>query len=733
MNINSIRLFLVALLAVLLLPALLLEQPSGQASAAAEAPVTLSPQPKHRFASRLASRFMTSYHYRSPELDTEFSRRVFDQYLSVLDPNRMYFTAADIEALSEYSDYMADAVRTADLEPAYDIFNRYVKRSDERIAHALSLLEGGFDFSIDESYRFDRSEQPWAESTEELDELWRKRVKNDWLRLKLADQSEDEIVETLTERYKNLRRRIHEFNSEEVFSFFMNAFTRSIEPHSSYMSPRTSENFEISMRLSLDGIGAMLQRETEYTTVMEIVPGGPADLDGRLQSGDRIVGVGQGDDGDIVDVIGWRLDDVVDKIRGERDTVVRLEVLPADTGLSGPAKVIRIVRNEVKLEEQAASSKVIELPAGDGVRRIGVIEVPVFYVDFEGRSRNQPNYRSSTRDVRRLINELKGQDIEGLIIDLRGNGGGALVEATTMTGLFIDTGPVVQVRDSRGKVELKSDNEPGMAWEGPLSVLVDRRSASASEIFAAAIQDYGRGVIIGEPTFGKGTVQNLINLDNMARGEDAQLGQLKLTMAQFYRVVGGSTQNKGVVPDIRLPTPGNPEEYGESSLDFAMPWAEIDATEYQPVADLQTLIELARHRHEMRLESDEELVELVSDLAEWEADSQRDSISLLESERRREMEEAEARRADRFGADESMAMADETGLDNGDAAAPESDEPKADKKADSESAQGEESGQGQTEDEKEDDEDIYLRETARILSDLIDLDQERLLAHRQTP
>ncbi|MEE4304483.1 MAG: carboxy terminal-processing peptidase [Wenzhouxiangella sp.] len=721
MNINSIRLFLVSLLAVLVVPALLLQQPAGQASAAAETAVSLSPEAKHRFASRLASRFMTSYHYRSPELDTEFSRRVFEQYLSVLDPNRMYFTAADIEALSEYSDYMADAVRTADLEPAYEIFNRYVERSDERIAHALELLEGGFDFSVDEDYQFDRSEEPWAMSAEELDELWRKRVKNDWLRLKLADQSDEEIVETLTERYENLRRRIHEFNSEEVFSFFMNAFTRSIEPHSAYMSPRTSENFEISMRLSLEGIGAMLQRETEYTTVMEIVPGGPADLDGRLQSGDRIVGVGQGDDGEIVDVVGWRLDDVVDKIRGERDTVVRLEVLPADTGLSGPSKVIRIVRNEVKLEEQAASSEVIELPAGDDTRRIGVIRVPVFYVDFEGRSRNEPNYRSSTRDVRKLINELKGQDIDGLIVDLRGNGGGALVEATTMTGLFIDTGPVVQVRDSRGKVELKTDNEPGMAWEGPLGVLVDRRSASASEIFAAAIQDYGRGVIIGEPTFGKGTVQNLINLDNMARSEDTQLGQLKLTMAQFYRVVGGSTQNKGVIPDIRLPTAGDPDEYGESALDFAMPWAQIDPTEYEPVADLEPLIDLARHRHEMRLESDEELVALVEDLTEWEADSHRESISLLESERRQEMEEAEARRAERFGADDGMAMADDAGQDEAETAADSSEDG---------NAQDEERSEDDGQDE---DEDLYLEETARILSDLIDLDQERLLAHRQTP
>ncbi|MDZ7789211.1 MAG: carboxy terminal-processing peptidase [Xanthomonadales bacterium] len=721
MNINTIRLFLVSLLAVLVVPALLLPQPSGQASAAAESAASLSPEPKHRFASRLASRFMTSYHYRSPELDEAFSERVFDQYLSALDPNRMYFTAADIEALSKYRPHMADSVRSADLEPAYDIFNRYIERSDERIEHALNLVEGGFDFTIDEDYNFDRSDSPWAESAEELDELWRKRVKNDWLRLKLADQDDEEIVETLKERYETLRQRIHEFNSEEVFSFFLNAFTRSIEPHSSYMSPRTSENFEISMRLSLDGIGAMLQRETEYTTVMEIVPGGPADLDGRLESGDRIVGVGQGDDGEIVDVVGWRLDDVVDKIRGERDTVVRLEVLPADTGMSGPPKVIRIVRNEVKLEEQAASSEIIELPKGDEVRRIGVIRVPVFYVDFEGRSRNEPNYRSSTRDVRKLINELKSEDVDGIVMDLRGNGGGALVEATTMTGLFIDTGPIVQVRDSRGKVELKTDNEPGMAWGGPLGVLVDRRSASASEIFAAAIQDYGRGVIIGEPTFGKGTVQNLINLDNMARGEDTELGQLKLTMAQFYRVGGGSTQNKGVIPDIRLPTPGDPDEYGESALDFAMPWAEIDPANYEPVADLEPLIDLARHRHEMRLETDEELVELLEDLAEWEDDSDRETISLLESKRRKEMQEAEDRRAERFGVDDSMAMADDEAQDE----APDSG---AEIEAETDTEGGEAEGE-----EEDEDEDLYLEETARILSDLIDLDQERLLAHRQTP
>jgi carboxyl-terminal processing protease len=698
----TLRISLIALLAVLAVPALL-QQPDSMASAAPAEPTRLEPEAKHRFASRLASRFMTSYHYRSPDMDEAFSERVFNQYLSVLDPNRMYFTAADIEKLSDYRPHMANAIKSADLEPAYEVFNLYVERVDERTEHALSLLEGRFDFTVDEEYHFDRSEDPWAEGSQELEEIWRKRVKNDWLRLKLADQEEDEIVETLSERYENLRRRIHEFNSEEVFSFFMNAFTRSIEPHSSYMSPRTSENFEISMRLSLDGIGAMLQRETEYTSVVEVVPGGPADLDGQLKEGDRIVAVGQGEDEEMVDVIGWRLDDVVDLIRGERDTVVRLEILPADTGLSGPSEQIRLVRDEVKLEEQAASKEIIDVPAGDETRRIGVVRVPVFYVDFEGRSRNQPNYRSSTRDVRRLVNELKDENIDGLLVDLRGNGGGALVEATTMTGLFIDTGPIVQVRDSRGHVKLETDNEPGMAWEGPLAVLVDRRSASASEIFAAAIQDYGRGVIIGEPTFGKGTVQNLIDLDNMARSEDTQLGQLKLTMAQFYRVAGGSTQNKGVVPDIRLPTPGNPEEYGESALDFAMPWAEIDATDYTPVADLQPLVELARHRHEMRLESDEELLELLKDMSEWEKNSGRDSISLLESVRREEMDEAEERRSDQFaGADDEL-------LADG---------------ADSEEADVDES-------EEEEEPDVYLTETSRILSDLIGLDRERLLAHRQ--
>lgn len=658
----------------------------------------LAPKTEHRFASRWATRIINAYHY-GGDRDSNLSESMFDQYLDLLDGNRLYFTAADIEDLKRYRPHLHESLKSADLEPAFDIFNRYVKRVSERTEHALALLEQGFDFTVEEEYRFDRLEMPWPSSDEELNEVWRQRVKNDWLLLKLADQDDEEIAETLTERYTNLDRRINEFNSEDVFQFFMNAYTRSIEPHSAYLSPRSVDNFEISMRLSLDGIGAMLQRETEYTTVMEVVPGGPADLDGRLKPGDRIVGVAQGDE-EFTDVVGWRLDDVVSLIRGERETLVRLQVLPSETGLSGPSQVIDIVRDEVKLEEQAARSEVIEVPAGDGVRRIGVVQVPVFYVDFQGRARNEPNYRSSTRDTRRLINELVEEGIDGLVIDLRGNGGGALIEATTMTGLFIDEGPVVQVRDSQGRVTMERDREPGMAWDGPLSVLVDRRSASASEIFAAAIQDYGRGVIIGENTFGKGTVQNLIDLDEFSRSDESRLGQIKLTMAQFYRINGGSTQRRGVVPDIMLPTAGDPEKSGESALDNALPWGEISPTEFSPVARLDGLVDLARERHEARLRSDEELQDMLAEIDAFEEQIDRKTVSLVESVRRAEMEEAEARRSNLY----AHATGDSSEDPDGDA-----DEGSDD----------------------EDQRDLYLIESARIMSDLIDLDDGLTrIAHR---
>ncbi|MFU8831073.1 MAG: carboxy terminal-processing peptidase [Wenzhouxiangella sp.] len=702
MKIKAHRILFVTLFAAALMPAAIF---LGTSQASVTEPVSglLSPKTEHRFASRLATRFISGYHYHRNNLEEDMSQRIFDQYLRLLDGNRLYFHAGDIADLERYRPHLHNALKSADLEPAFDIFNRYVRRVSERTDYAISLLEEGFSFDVDEEYRFNRTELPWAEDRDELDEVWRQRVKNDWLLLKLADQEDEQIAETLSQRYTNLGRRISEFNSEDVFQFFMNAYTRSIEPHSAYMSPRSVDNFEISMRLSLDGIGAMLQRETEYTTIMEIVPGGPADLDGRLQPGDRIVGVAQGDD-EMVEVIGWRLDDVVALIRGERETMVRLEVLPAETGLSGPSQTIDITRDQVRLEEQAAKSEIIEVPAGDETRRIGIITVPVFYVDFQGRALNEPNYRSSTRDTRRLINELKSEGIDGLVIDLRGNGGGALIEATTLTGLFIDEGPVVQVRDSQGRINLERDREPGMAWSGPLGVLVDRRSASASEIFAAAIQDYGRGVIMGETTFGKGTVQNLIDLDEFSRSENSRLGQIKLTMAQFYRIGGGSTQSKGVIPDIVLPSPGNPEDFGESALEFALPWGEIESTDYKPVADLSGLISLARDRHETRARDDAEFKDLFEELAEWEKESERETVSLLLEARKKEMAAAEERRSARF--------AHAAGPPNGGL---------LDEQADDEEAE-----------DSKDSGDLYLTESARILTDLIDLDRDKhLLAHHK--
>ena len=668
---------------------------TATATAVPETAAPLSPTTEQRYTTRLATRFLTSYHYQGKELDDELSERVFDQYLRLLDPNRMYFMAGDIEQLDRHRLRLDDALRTAEIEPAFEIFALYQRRVAQRIEYAKARLEGDseFDFKVEEDYRFNRSEADWAASAEELDEIWRQRVKNDWLGLKLAEREVDDIRETLVKRYGMISKRVSEFNGSDVFQLFMNAFATSIEPHSSYMSPRLAENFEISMKLSLDGIGALLSSDGEYVEIQEVVKGGPADMDGRLKAGDRIIGVAQGDES-VVDVVGWRLDDVVDLIRGERETRVRLEILPAETGLKGPAQILELVRNEVKLEEQAAKASIEQIETDSGPRKIGIIEVPVFYVDFRGRARNEPNYRSSTRDVRRLINEIRSQEIDGLVIDLRGNGGGALVEATTMTGLFIDEGPVVQVRDARGRVTIETDNEPGMAWDGPLAVLVNRSSASASEIFAAAIQDYGRGIILGEPTFGKGTVQNLFNLDNYVTDKDKQLGQLKLTMAKFFRINGGSTQERGVEPDIHLPSYGNPTEYGESSLDYAMAWSSIDSLEFKPLADLSPLLPGATMRH-MERRNSEEIRALIEDFERYDELEERTSVSLLESERRRQQEEAEQRRIARFGETEDLST-EEAAEDETDPHADPADQP-----------------------------DVLRTEAARILADLIELDRDQ--------
>jgi carboxyl-terminal processing protease len=673
--------------------------------------VLFKPSLEQRLRSNLATKFLANWHYKDTRLDDELSEKIFDRYLDLLDPNFSFFLASDIESFAPYRLKLDDALQHSDPSAAYDMFNVYVGRVQERVKFARAQLEQPMDFTIDESYLWDRSETKWAKSEDELNEFWRQRVKNDYLRLRLAGKEDEAIVETLDDRYENLDRRISELNSDDIFQFFMNAFAQSIEPHTAYMSPRSSENFEISMRLSLEGIGALLGRENEYTSIASVVPGGPADKEGSLKAGDRVTAVGQGHDGKMQDVVGWRVDDVVDLIRGPKHTVVRLEVLHEDVGIDGPTEIIEIVRDEVKLEEQAAKSRIIEIPGeNDEMVKVGVIDLPVFYLDFNGRAKNLPDYRSSTRDVRRLIDEMKAEGIKGLVVDLRNNGGGSLLEATTLTGLFIDEGPVVQVRNSSGRISTEEDTDPGMAWEGPLAVLVNRYSASASEIFAAAIQDYGRGLIIGETTFGKGTVQNLVDLDDYAPSSDSgKMGQLKITMAQFFRVNGGSTQNRGVEPDIHFPSAGDPEDYGERSLDNALPWTSIPTANYEREGDLDRMAAVTEFRYQDRISNNQEFGWLLSDVEEFNLNKDKKEVSLLESERRAEMDEDEAKRKARKAARESNGPL----LEESDALADAGEPPEA--AADDAEAAADE------EDEEDDRPDLLLRESARIVGDMIEL------------
>ncbi|WP_291184904.1 carboxy terminal-processing peptidase [Dokdonella sp.] len=607
----------------------------------------LKATPSQTEAAVWATRFLTRFHYKPTPLDDAMSEQIFKRYLDSLDGDKLFFTQSDIDKFAPYKDKLDDAIYDQDLAAPYAMFNIYEQRVAERVAYARAALAKGFDFAADENYQYDREKAPWAKDTAELDELWRKRVKNDWLRLKLASKSDKDIRDTLDKRYAAYLDRVRQLNSEDVFQTFMNAYASSIEPHTNYLGPRASENFDIAMKLSLEGIGAVLQRDDDYTAIREIVPGGPAALSGKLKVGDRVVGVGQGEHGQIVDVIGWRLDDVVEKIRGAKDTVVRLEVLPADAGPDGKHVTLALTRKKVSIEEQAAKKSIIEVKGGDHTRKIGVISLPTFYQDFDARRRGDRNYKSATRDVEKLLGELKTDKVDGVIVDLRNNGGGSLAEATDLTGLFIDKGPVVQVRNAGGQIEAEEDSNPGMAWDGPLAVLVNRASASASEIFAAAIQDYGRGLIVGEPTFGKGTVQNLVDLDDVAHNEKPTFGEVKMTIAQFFRINGGSTQLRGVTPDISFPLTVEAKDFGESSYDNALPWTSIEPAKYAPVADLKPVVPELLQRHDARVAKNVDWKNFEADLADIRKLRAEKTVSLNEQARRKERDDQEAKRKER--------------------------------------------------------------------------------------
>ncbi|MEE4108730.1 MAG: carboxy terminal-processing peptidase, partial [Halieaceae bacterium] len=608
-------------------------------------------------------------HYSKRRYDDELASEHLDNFIDSLDGGRMFFTAADIADFEVYRTKIDDDLRAGRLDAGLEIFNLYHERLLARLRDLLDTLPervAALDFTLDERYELDAESRPWAADAAELDERWRLQLKNQVLNLRLADKPEDEIIETLSRRYRNQLGRVEQYNGQDAFQIFANALTELYDPHTNYFSPRRSENFNISMRLSLEGIGAVLSSQDEYTRVARIVPAGPAAKQGRLQPSDRIVAVAQGDDGEYEDVIGWRLDEVVELIRGPKGSTVRLQVLPAKAGADAEREEIRIVRNEVKLEEQSAQKRIIEVPrgeAGEGTVRVGVIDIPTFYIDFEAMRRGDEEYKSTTRDVRRLLEELEEERVDGLIIDLRNNGGGSLQEANELTGLFIEYGPTVQIRHSSRRVWRDGKRLRSSYYDGPLLVMINRLSASASEIFAGAIQDYKRGLVVGDRSYGKGTVQTMVPLTE---------GQLKITESKFYRISGDSTQHRGVVPDIELPSLYDPEKIGESSLDHALDWDQINPVRHRRYSNVDALVPQLAELFDDRSRSNPEFRYLKDQIAV--ADTNRDitSVSLNEAVRRAEREEREARtlaienrRRDALGLD-PIASLDELGSDDSD-------------------------------------------------------------------
>jgi len=595
----------------------------------------LAPLPVHSNTTRNIVDALSSRHYVTTELNDLLSEQIYQGFLEDLDPSKSYLLASDIAEFDSLRYQLDDTLLRGDAKPAFIIFNRYHQRVLARFESILAQLEKGtdvFDFERDEFLELDREEAPWATNNAELDDLWRRRLKNAVLNLRLADKEPEKIQELLLKRYKNRLTRTRQTNSEDVYQLYMNAFTRTYDPHTQYFSPRTSENFNINMSLSLEGIGAVLQQEDEFTRVVSLVPAGPADKSKQVFPDDKIVAVAQGLEGEMIDVIGWRLDEVVQLIRGKKDTIVRLDVIPASSTDSSESKIVKIVRNTVKLEEQSAKSEIIEVEQFGHKRKIGVIDIPAFYIDFQALQKGEKDFKSTTRDVKVLLADLMAEGVEGVVIDLRNNGGGSLQEARTLTGLFIDRGPTVQIRSKSNRVDILNDRDIRTIYDGPLAVLVNRLSASASEIFAGAMQDYERGVIIGSQTFGKGTVQSLLPMNR---------GQLKLTQAKFYRISGESTQHKGIIPDISFPSNFDLDSIGESTLDGPLPWDQISATSFRTKQMIGPLVTELDRLHKARVTEDPEFTYMADAAAYRKVRAQQTAVTLNESQRLKEKEDSD--------------------------------------------------------------------------------------------
>ncbi|GAB4033097.1 carboxy terminal-processing peptidase [Spirosoma jeollabukense] len=608
------------------------------------------------------AKLLTQYHYRKVPLNDSLSSVVWDNYLKEVDGNKTYLLASDVASFEKYRYQIDDALINGDLTAAYDLYNLFRKRYAERSEFIKAQITKPFTFTADETFNTDREKAAWPKTVEEQNELWLKILKNQELELRLGNRKDSVVTATMKQRYANLDKAINRVKSADVFQIYMNSFAESLDPHTNYFSPNSADRFNQEMSQSLEGIGAMLQEDGEYIKITSVLPGGPAFKSNMLKTNDKIAGVAQGDNGAMVNTMNWQVDEVVKLIKGPKGTVVRLQVVSPDALAGAPPKEIRLVREKIKLEEQRAKKEVIEVSDNGKPFKIGVINIPMFYRDFEGARKREEGFSSTTSDVKKFIDELKGEKVDGIVIDLRDNGGGSLTEAIDLTGLFIPNGPVVQVRESNGETEVYTDPDPSVTYDGPMAVLVNRFSASASEIFAAAIQDYKRGIIVGGQTFGKGTVQTLVDLNRFLPKDPEKVGQLKMTIQKFYRINGSSTQHKGVTPDVQFPSAFSAEEYGESSQPSALPWDQIKSTRYEQsrAVDDKILARL-RDRFDQRLKSDPELKQLAQDLADFKKAKENTVVSLQEAKRRKERDEAERKRAAATKVSQVTTPIDETG------------------------------------------------------------------------
>ena len=640
----------------------------------------LKPSISQEKVETLVAKLLTTYHYRKVRLNDSLSSVVWDNYLKEVDNNKTYLLASDVAAFEKYRYQIDDALVNGDLTAAYDLYNVFRRRYQERADFIKQEVKKPFVFTADESFNTNREKAAWPKSVEEQNDLWRKILKNQALELKLGNRKDSAVAATMNQRYTNLDKAINRIKSADVFQLYMNSFAEALDPHTNYLSPRNADLFTQEMSQSLEGIGAMLQEDGDYIKITNVLPGGPAFKSNLLKTNDKIAGVAQGDNSSMVNTMNWQVDEVVKLIKGPKGTVVRLQVISPNALASAPPKEVRLVREKIKLEEQRAKKEVIEVTDNGKAFKIGVINVPMFYRDFEGARKREEGFSSTTSDVKRFVEELKVDKVDGIVIDLRDNGGGSLTEAIDMTGLFIPKGPVVQVKESTGETEVYADKDGGsVIYDGPMAVLVNRFSASASEIFAAAIQDYKRGIIVGGQTFGKGTVQTLIDLNQWLPKEPEKVGQVKMTIQKFYRINGSSTQHKGVTPDIELPSAFSAEEYGESSQPSALPWDQIGSTRYDLSHSLNDkIMGRLRDRFDQRLKSDPELRQLAQDLTEFKKAKGNTTVSLQESKRRKEREEAERKRMAANKVSQMSAPVDETGTPSPDAGTPAAPKKKKD-------------------------------------------------------